>query len=144
MDVTASGLRTEVEGIIANGEPIRFRYFTVSGADSGYDDDVTLVQSGTDFWVSGLLQPLNIENPRGSKDAVLLEQGKIKQDDLKLYVLGTVNTSGTLRIGIGSANPPTNEYRINDGGVTTWTLGNQDVYKKLYVSYLTTGSIDGE
>ncbi len=83
------------------GEQIRFRYFNVGyGAGSYYDDDVQLSISGNDFWTSGIVLPIN--GGRGSSDAVLLEQGKILMEDTKLYVDGSINTSGTWKIGLGS------------------------------------------
>lgn len=141
MDVTASALKKDVTGIIANGTKVRFKYYNISGASTGYDDEVSLSKSGTDYWTSGLVQPLDIT--RGSRDAVLVEQGKLLNDDKKVYVLGTVPTSGTLKIGIGS--PVTQEYSIAPPGVNTWELtNNEPVYKMIYVRYLTNGSLTGE
>jgi len=143
VDITASGIKSDISAMISNGTRIRLRYFTESGADANYDNDVTLTQSGSDLWTSGLVQPLNINNPRGSYDAVLLEQGKLLQDDVKMYVLGDVDTSGTFKVGLGS--PITREYTTNAGGVTAWQLANGEVaYKKVYLSYLTTGSLPQE
>lgn len=142
MDVTASGVRSDIVGIIGNGAKVRFRYFNISGADSGYDDDVVLTQSGTDYWTSGLIQPL--DRRFGSNDAMQLEQGKLLTDDKRLYVLGNVPTSGTFKIGIGS---PTieNEYALIQNGVIEWPLGNNEgTYKKLYIRNLTTGSLMNE
>jgi hypothetical protein len=139
-DVNASELRQEVEQILANGKVCRFRYFAESGADAGYDDDVVLTQTGTDYFTSGLVQP--IKDRFGSADAILLQQGKILNNDLKLYVLGDVPTSGTFKVGIGS---PTieNEYSRIPDGTEQWDLDGA-VYKKLYLRVLPTGSIDGE
>ena len=145
VDVTVSGLRKDVNGILKNGEPVRIRYFNILyGAGSDYDNEIRIEQSGTDFWTSGLAQPLNIESARASDDAVLLQQGKILKSDLKLYVGGAVNTSGLFKIGIGSANPPNREYAVNQGGVTTWDMQGEPVYKKIYLTYLTTGSLAEE
>ena len=61
MVITASGLRNDVNQIISNyGQLIRFKYYNASGANSSYDDDVTLVQSGTSLWISGLVIPIDL------------------------------------------------------------------------------------
>jgi len=139
-DITASGLRDDFKQILKYGKVCRFRFFSESGASTGYDDDVSLTQSGTDYFTSGLIQP--IKDTRGSTDGVLLEQGKILTNDIKLYVAGDVPTSGTWRVGIGS---PTigNEYSFIPLGNETWDL-NDSVYKKLYVRVLPNGSLQGE
>ena len=139
-DVTAAEMREEVTQILANGKVCRFRYFNTSGADSGYDDSVVLTTSGSDFFTSGLVQP--IKDRFGSADALLLQQGLILNNDLKLYVLGNVQTSGTFKVGIGS---PTieNEYSRIPDGTEQWDLDGA-VYKKMYLRVLPTGSFADE
>ena len=122
------------------GQIVRFKYYTGSGANTGYDDDITLVQSGSLVWTSGLIQP--IDQKRGSFDSVLMEQGKIQQNDSKLYIDGTISTSGIVKIGLGS--PVTEEYTILELGVNNHNIGGQNVYKKVYIRNLSTGSIVGE
>ncbi len=119
---------------------MRFRYFSVSGASTDYDDNVTLSRSGSDVWTSGLLQPLS--NSKASNDAFLMEQGKVLMDDKKLYVLGTVDTSGTMKIGMGS--PVSREYSIVPDGIQAWSIESSIVYKKVYLRFLPNGSLAGE
>ena len=138
--ITGADLRQDVEQILACGQVVRFRFFTISGADTGYDDDIVATQSGVDLFTSGLIQP--IRDTFGSQDAVLLQQGKILMNDSKLYVLGDVPTSGTWKVGLGSPTP-SNEYSIIPIGNETWTL-DTDVYKKLFIRVLPTGSLIGE
>lgn len=135
-------LGSDFNQILDNGKLVRFRYFTntYGGAGSGYDDDITLTKSGTDLWVSGLVLPL--DETQGSKDAVLLAQGRILQDDLKLFVAGSIQTSGIWRVGLGS--PPATEYGIIDQGIIMYELNGTPVYKKLYLRTLPAGSIIGE
>ena len=141
MGNTGSELKQDFEEILTYGQQVRFRYFNESyGAGSYYDDDVSLTQSGDDLWVSGLVQP--IDQSRGSSDAVLLEQGKILNDDSKLYVMGTVGTSGTYKIGLGS--PVANDYSPLNTGVISWTINDEPIYYKVYIRQLTTGSLMGE
>lgn len=139
----SSELLTEVTSMINSyGSIIRIRYFNKAFAAGSwsYDDEITLSQSGSDFWTSGVVQP--IRDARGSHEAELLQQGLIRINDSKLYVIGTVNTSGTWRVGIGS--PPTNEYVSAKAGVESWSLNGSPVYKTLFITRLTTGSIMGE
>ena len=144
-DITVSGLRVDFEQILKYGNQIRLRYYgqTFGGAGSGYDNDVSLTQSGSDFYTSGIIQPLS--NKWSSEDHQFLEQGRIRQTDSKLFVLGTVPTSGVqMKIGIGS--PTTgDEYQVLEDGIIAHKLGKDEiVYKKLYVRRLITGSLTGE
>lgn len=140
-----SELQDDIKQILSYGEQIRIKYYNLSyGAGSYYDDDTTLTQSGNDLWTSGLILP--IDTRTGGYDALLLQQGKVTLDDKKVYVLGTIQTSGLgpVKIGIGS---PTlsREYQIlEDGQVIQWHLNGSPVYKKIYVRFLTTGSFLGE
>lgn len=138
--ITASGLRKEVDEFLRNGEKVRIKYYTVSGATTGYDDNVALTKSGTDYYTSGLVQPLN-NNPF-SNDAQLVQQGRLLTDEKKIYLNGQVQTSGVFKIGIGSPN--FQEYAVNDMGVKHHNINGELVYKKAYIRYLTTGSLLGE
>ncbi|RLG00040.1 MAG: hypothetical protein DRN49_03535 [Thaumarchaeota archaeon] len=140
--VNVNALRNDIDNIIKEGgDQIRIRYFNISGASSAYDDDVVLTKSGNDVWTSGLIQP--IDSQRGSNEAVLVEQGKLLNDDLKLYINGSINTSGAFKIGLGS--PIREEYGLaTEGGVTAWRVENDIVYKKIYLRRLATGSLMGE
>ncbi len=143
MTNVGSDFKEGLSEVLKYGEIVRFRYFNQSyGAGSYYDDDVTLTQSGTDLWVSGVVLP--IDQSRGSSDAALLEQGKLLTNDTKLYVDGLNSISGTYRIGFPSGNPPTNEYSILSDGVITWDINSESIINKLYVRVLPTGSLVGE
>ena len=126
------------------GQQIRIKYYNTGyGAGSYYDDDITLTQSGTNYWCSGVILP--ISNARGSSDAILLEQGKILTNDTKLYIDGSINTSGTLKIGLGSyTNMSGCEYSLLSEGIMKWNVNAIPVLKKLYVRLLTNGSLAGE
>ena len=141
---TASSIgSTVVNGINTYGVNCRFKYYTGSISDSSYDDRVTLTASGTDTYVSGLFQPLDME--RGSADAISIEQGKVLQTDSKLYVIGETDTSGTtIKISVGSPASVGTEYHIIENGVIAWDVNNTPVYKKIYIRQLTNGSFIGE
>ncbi len=145
MVVTSTSLQKDIEQILKYGEQVRFKYYNTSfGAGSYYDDDVSYTQSGTDFWTSGLVQP--IDTKLGGYDALLLQQGKVVVDDKKCYVLGTVQTSGLGPVKIGmTGSPTTRQYEIlNDGQTISWNVGGSSVYKKLYLRHIPTGSFIGE
>ena len=129
------------------GAQIRFRYFNTAYIGSYYDDDITLTISGGDFWTSGVVLP--ISNSRGSSDAVLLEQGRILNNDTKLYIAGDINTSGTWKLGLGSNGtgspvPITGEYSLLSEGTMKWDVNATPILKKLFIRRLTTGSLIGE
>ena len=130
--------------ILAYGDQVRFKYYNQSiGAGSYYDDDTTLTQSGTDLWTSGVQQP--ISSNQYSSDSVLLEQGKILLDDTKLYVQGTVQTSGLAEIKVALGSPVRQEYQIlGQGQVTEWGINGTPIYKKIYARILNGGSFVGE
>ena len=139
-----SDFQAGVTEALGFGQQIRFKYYNVGfGAGSYYDDDVVLTQSGGVFWTSGVVLP--ITNSQGSSDAILLEQGKILMNDTKLYIDGTINTSGTIKVGLGSGvGSPLGEYSLLSEGVTKWSVNQTDILKKLYLRRLTTGSLMGE
>ena len=140
-----SELQADINQILNYGDQIRFKYYNLSfGAGSYYDDDTTLTQSGSDLWTSGLILP--IDSRTGGYDALLLQQGKVTIDDKKVYVNGTIQTSGLGPIKIGmTGSPTTKQYEIlNQGQVTQWHLNGSPIYKKIYCRFLTTGSFLGE
>jgi len=127
------------QAIIEWGQPLRVRYFTEAYDTGSYDDTVTLTRSGVELYISGVVQPLDSEE--GSKDAILLQQGRVKQDDQILYLVGSIQTSGALQFGLGS--PPAEEFGIVPNGIITWSVQGNEIYKKVYIRRLTTGSIFG-
>ena len=140
MVITAAELRKDVNQILKNGEVVRFQYFTVSGAAANYDDDATRTKSGIDVFTSGLVQP--IRGAEGSNEANLIQQGRLKTDDLRLYIAGDIDTSGTFIVGLGS--PTFQNYSKAEDGVESWTLGGGGVYKKVFIRFLPNGSLIGE
>lgn len=139
--VTAQSLRNEINEILKNGEMVRFKFFNFSGADTGYDDEVVITQSGVDTWVSGLIQPLS--TLEGSDEAILVEQGRLLTNDLKMYIEGSAVASGLFNVGIGSPTP-SREYGIVPDGIESWEINGSSVYKKLFLRVLTNGSFISE
>ena len=137
-----SNVSADFNKLLEYGEQIRFQYYN-QFLTGEYDDDITLVQSGADYWCSGVVQP--IDTTFGSHDSLLFEQGKILMDDKKIYLNGSVQTSGLGPIKIGmNGSPTTEQFRmIDDGKNTQWSANGVSIYKKVYVRYLTNGSFIG-
>ena len=141
--VTANELRNEVQSVFdEGGTPIRLKYVIGSVATNEYDNYTVLTTSGTDVWTTGLKLPITTRDMTSSTQPANMEQGVLKHDDSKLYLLGNINVSGTIQIGIGS--PVTSEYSVIDGGIKTWSITGDTVYHQLYIRYLTTGSLYGQ
>jgi len=122
----------------------RFKFYSGSVSANDYDDAHVLTQSGSDVWLSGLVLP--VKDVFGSREAVLLQQGKITTADKRLYIKGTTTTvtpsPGALKIGLGS--PIEGEYNIIPDGEEAWPPIGDIVYKKLYIRALPNGSLIGE
>lgn len=127
------------------GKIIRIRRFDqVIG--SVWDDEITLT-SGVNFetWTSGIVLP--IRGRFGSAESVLMEQGKLIDGDVKLFVSGNISFtdmgSYVVRVGIGS--PPSQEYKPIPLGVKKQEVEGVDIYRKAYFRQITgTGSYLGE
>lgn len=139
--VNATSAQSDVNAIInENGVTCRFRYFTPTITGSDFDNYTSLAKSGNDIWTSGLKQPLS--SRFGNSDSILVEQGKLFTDDSKLYVKNDVQTSGVVKIQVGS--PSGEQYQILNLGTVDWTINNTTVYKKSFIRVLPNGSIAGE
>jgi len=124
------------------GQQIRLRYFNQS-IGSVWDDDSVLTISGADVWTSGIVMPLSTS--KGTSDSILLEQGKLIDSDKRLFVNGSLLFTGSdhqLKIRIGS--PGTDEWSLVPNGAIKWDVGDQDIYKKVFIRRLTNGSLLGE
>lgn len=142
MGTTASELIADVNALISDkGTILRMRTFALVFSGADYDSSFSSA-SGTTLWASGLQFPLGGEN--SGRDWKLLEQGRIYQDDSKLYLPGSLAVtpipgSGVILIGIGS--PPTNEYRLLPEGFQAWTVEGSVVYYEGYMRVHNTGSL---
>ena len=89
--------------------------------------------------------PMNRGYP-SSQDALLLQQGKIKTSDKKIYIAGNIETTNTMKISIGSPIGATTEsYSIIPEGVICYPSDTSNIsYKTLYCRFLATGSLSGE
>lgn len=120
------------------GNVLRLRYYTET-IGSVWDDDRTITASGASLYISGVIQ--KIDATQGSVDQVLLEQGRIKYDDSKIYVNGSIQTTSGVRVFTISISGLDRVYQeINPGAIMPQYFGT-DIYKKLYVREITTGSL---
>ena len=123
------------------GKQIRIKYYTqVIG--SVWDDETVLTLDST-TWTSGIVLPINAT--RGSYESILMEQGKLLGHDQRLYVSGGLTLTGSaLQIKIGLGSPPAEEFTIVPEGIIMAEAENQEIYKKVFIRRLTTGSLVGE
>ena len=135
---------SDVTEMMAEGEQVRFRYYTGSVSTNDYDDAQTLSQSGTDIWTSGILLPVS-EKAQGYNPSAVgysQEQGKLKEADSILFIEGTVETTDTMKVGFG--NPVDAEYSVIPKGVIAIPSHGTPAFKKIFLEYLPTGSLTGE
>src|SRR3990167_2523219 len=77
------------------GNVFRIRYYT-DAPGSVWDDERTITSSGASLYISGIL--LQINGTKGSSDQVLLEEGRIRYNDSKIYVNGSIQTTSGARV----------------------------------------------
>ena len=113
-------------------------YTFTTGSDS-YDDQRTVTQVGSTV-TSGLEFPVGGTNSNSSSvDAMLLEQGKLKTSDKKLYLFGNISISGNSVIGLGS--PTAVQHTVISDGIQQYSINGTPVYKKIFVRVDTAGSL---
>ena len=126
------------------GKPIRIRYFATE-AGSVWDDEVTLTEvTGSEIWTSGIVMPLS--NRFGSEDVVLVEQGKLRNQDQILFVNGSLDFTGTgsnfkVKIGMNGSPTQTDNYTLIPLGGIPFEVEGVQVYKKAYIRRLQNGSL---
>ena len=139
---TGTNLALGLNKIITRaGIPIAVKYFTET-VGSVWDDDVALTfDSAT--WTSGVILPLDTRE--GSTDSVLVQQGKLIEQDMRLYVNGSLAFTGSdTQMKVQTGSPSGEAYSlIPEGGITYQATG-VNVYKKVYLRRLTNGSLIGE
>lgn len=135
------------EIIKRTGTQIRVQYFT-STIGSVYDDDVTWTQSGGNLWTSGVVLPLSTQ--RGSSESILVEQGKLINDDRRLFLHGSLILTGsemtvTIRVGSGvGSSAPMENYSMLDFDIRN-DISNTPIYRKVFIRRIGgTGSLLGE
>jgi len=112
------------------GGQIRVQYFT-STIGSVWDDDTTWAQSGGDLWTSGIILP--ISHQRGTSESILLEQGKLIEDDKRLFIHGSLVLTGsemTTTIAVGS--PIIERYTILDSDIQV-SVFDTPIYRKVFL-----------
>jgi len=117
------------------GTKIKIQYYTQT-VGSVWDDEITYAQSGTDYWVSGIVFP--VRGIKGSTEAVLLEQGKLINSDKRVYVQGDVQFNGSLFDTIVQIGSPNGDlFSTITDGAEMWETNGTPVYKKQYVRRMT-------
>jgi len=120
------------------GKTLLLRYYTET-VGSVWDDDRTLTRSGTDLYVSGIVE--NIDSTLGGDDHVLLEEGRIRFDDTKFFVAGSIDTtSGVKAFTLTISGVDDVFHAITPGVIKPQFLGDS-VYKKIYGRLIPGGSL---
>lgn len=140
-NVLASGFNY----LMNNGGRIFSVKYYKATTGSIYDEADSLTQSGNTLWLSGILQ---CPDPNNAEDTILLEQGKIGMNDLRVYFHGSVilspNTGSVLQTKIGVGSPGDNFYSIIPIGANAEEVFGQSIYKRAFIRRLTNGSLIGE
>ena len=122
---------------------IKVSYYTQS-YDDVYDEAQFLTLSGA-IWVSGIFLPIN--KLSGTKDYILQEQGRLQDDDQKLFVSGNIDLGASgapIKIQAGSPESNTEAYTPVDIGVHEWTAQGTSIFKRAIVRKIPGGSLIGE
>jgi len=126
------------------GKPITIKYFSQT-VGSVWEDDISLTEiAGSQVLTSGIVLPLSTRNRFNSEDVMLIEQGKLRAQDQRLYVNGSLDFTGTgsnisVKIVMG-----TDSFTIVPLGGIPYEVENTQIYKKTYIRILPTGSLLGE
>ena len=121
------------------GNVLRVRYYSETYTGSVWDDSRSLAGSGTDLYISGVI--LKIDSSQGSEDQVLLEQGRIRYNDMKCYVNGSIQTTSGARIFTVAISGLNRVYRENETGIFAPQYFGTDIFKKLYLTEVPLGSL---
>jgi len=138
-DSFSAGFSTMIEKA---GKPITIKYFQPT-VGSVWDDEVTLTEiTGSQITLSGIVMPVSTRY--GSEDVNLVEQGKLRTQDQKLYVNGSIDFTGigsnlNVKIILG-----TDAYTLIPIGGIPYEVENTQIYKKAYIRILNNGSLIGE
>lgn len=120
------------------GRTLNLRYYTET-IGSVWDDDRTVVLSGGNTFVSGLVQSIDLT--RGSSDEVLLEQGRILNNDTVFFIAGSLDTTSGIKSVTLAVSGVDDVYRIITKGVNQPQLQGDDIYQKVYGRILVGGSL---
>lgn len=138
-------LRVDLNQFIKSyGKIFRIRYYEEQHDKGDYDDQPTLIKSGTDIYTSGLIFPINAN--RGSTEYSLLEQGKVLTNDSTAFFTGNVNfeSSDQIKIGVGSPVSTGSEFMLIPNTINSYEVAGEIVYKKIFIRRLSTGKLPNE
>lgn len=121
--------------IMQNGIQSTVSIISFAFTDSDYDDVTTQTLTGSTV-TSGLLYPFR--GAKGSEEALLLEQGKLLQQDKILFLPGSpqINFSGNILIDVGGS-----KFTMVPAGLQSWQLSGSDIYHKIYLRHTIPGSL---
>ena len=134
------------DAVSEHGEMVRFRFFSqaLAGAGSSFDDNMNLVQSGTDLWLPGMPQPVNKRGIDSSSVGVKQERGRDQMADTFLFVTGSLTFDENIPFKVNIGSGTVNEHSLLPGGANTWPVAGVNIYNKLSLRFLPGGSLSGE
>lgn len=145
MTVLNVGQQTAIDfsgSVAAYGTVMRVQHYAPSYSGTKYDNSY-LAASGATQYIHAMDFPVGMGRGAG-EDHKLLEQGSIQYDDRKMFFNPTPTFSGAhVKIGI-SGTTVTELFSILPKGARVESIQGIDIYKKVYVRKLNTGSFPGE
>jgi len=124
-----------VSQLIGNGMNTTVKFINYTFASGDYDDVSSNISIAGSQIVSGLIFP--IRGQKGSQEAMLLEEGKLKTMDKAIYFDNSLVLNGSSYLAyIGS-----DVFSIIPDGVFRYELNGSTVYQKLFLRRSTTGSL---
>lgn len=128
------------------GTQISVTYY-LQTTGSIYDEADSLAKSGNTVWTSGIVFPLD---PNSTTDGMLVQQGKLDNGDVKLYVAGSLifgtsqdSIGSLLQVKIGIGSPGVFYTLIPLGGVPM-EVSSIKIFKRGYMRRLTGSLLIGE
>ncbi|MFA5133006.1 MAG: hypothetical protein WC444_06795 [Candidatus Paceibacterota bacterium] len=124
------------------GRLMQVKHYAPTYSGTAYDQNY-LTASGSTQYAYAMDFPVGMGRT-GGQDFKLLEQGQIQIDDRKMFFNPSINFSGAhVKISISGTSITEIFAALPDGAIIQNVQGT-DIYKKVYVRKLNTGSFPGE
>lgn len=124
-----------ISQIIGNGANNLVKFYNYTFASGDYDDVGSNISIVGSQYASGLIFP--IRGQKGSQEAMLLEEGKLKTMDKAAYFDSSLILNGSsYLVYIGN-----DVFSIIPDGVFRYELNGSTVYQKIFLRRSPTGSL---
>ena len=123
------------------GRLMQLKHYVPTYSGTAYDQNYLTASGATQY---AYAMDFPIGGNGGGQDFKLLAQGQIQYDDHKMFFNPYINFSGAhVKISI-SGTSITEIYAALPDGALTHSVQGIDIYKKVFVRKLNTGSFAGE